>query len=71
VDVIIPTNLVCTLFGPAIPTLYPSIVFYTVTVMFFIALWAKPATHVFQQYHLAWFPHSILNFMVNTGVLPW
>jgi hypothetical protein len=73
VDVInnIPTNLVCVLFGPAIPSyfilqlIFIQLFFILVTVPFLIALWAKPAIHVFQQHHLVWFIHSIINFFVN------
>jgi hypothetical protein len=50
VDVIIPTNLVCVLFGPAIPTSpfnFIQLFFILCYCFFFIALWAKPAIHVF------------------------
>jgi hypothetical protein len=39
--------------------------FFILVTVFFIALWAKLAIHVFQQYHLAWLAHSILIFIVN------
>jgi hypothetical protein len=67
VDVIIPTNLVCVVFGPGIPIsiLFNRVFFVLVTVLFFIALWAKSAIYIFQQYHLAWFAHSILNLIIN------
>jgi hypothetical protein len=68
VDVIIPTNLVCVLFGPAIPTSYFNfiqLVFIIVTLPFFIALWAKPAIHVIQQFYLAWLAHLIINFIIG------
>ena len=56
-DVIIPTNLVCVLFGATIPTSsfnFIQLFFILVTIPFFIALWAKPAIHVFQRQYTIW-----------------
>jgi hypothetical protein len=54
----------CT-FCPWHPYFVLLVVFIFVTVPFFIALWAKPSIHLFQQYHLAWFCPFNSQFIVN------
>jgi hypothetical protein len=66
-DVIIPTDLVCILFGPAIPTSSFNIIFYTCYRSFFIALRAKPVPlfHVLQQYYHSWIQYQKFGLSVH------